>query len=172
MVSHGPHLDTVEGPFAEQTWDFTTPALRWLLDHWLDKRGDRDCPSWRDIDLPSMYKYAPNIVVKDAIDGGRDFRVRYWGTAVTEWLRLDATGKLLSEYFPATGRDRILESHRLALTGDMPVRRWGVSVYPERSYVAFETITLPLANDVGERAHIISMSLYRMINEKSPEPPA
>jgi hypothetical protein len=172
MVSHGPHLDTVEGPFTEQTWDFTTPALRWLLDHWLDKRGDRDCPRWRDIDLPSMYKYAPNIVVKDAIDGGRDFRVRYWGTAVTEWLRLDATGKLLSEYFPAAGRDRILESHRLALTGDMPIRRWGVSVYPERSYVAFETITLPLANDAGERAHIISMSLYRMINEKSPEPPA
>lgn len=171
MVSHGPHLDAVEGPFAEQTWEFTTPALRWLLDHWLDKRGGRDCPRWRDIDLPSMYKHAPNIVVKDAVDGGRDFRVRFWGTAVTEWLRLDATGKLLSEYFPAAGREQILEAHRLALTGDMPIRRWGVSVYPDRSYVAFETITLPLANDAEERAHIISMSLYRMVDEKSPEPP-
>lgn len=163
-ISHGPAMSAVEGPFAEQTWDFTTPALRWLLDHWLEKRGDRDCPRWRDIDLPSMYKYAPNIVVKDAVDGGRDFRVRFWGTAVTEWLRIDATGKLLSEYFPANGRERILESHRQALTGDMPVRRWGISIYPERSYVGFENITLPLANDAGERAHIISMSLYRMID--------
>ena len=118
-----------------------------------------------------MYKHAPNIVVKDAIDGGRDFRVRFWGTAVTEWLRHDATGRLLSDYFPAGGRAQILEAHRLALLGDTPVRRWGVSVYPDRGYVAFETITLSLANDAGERAHIISMSLYRMINEKSPEPP-
>ncbi|MEQ9554649.1 MAG: PAS domain-containing protein [Rhodospirillales bacterium] len=170
MADHGPNLHTVEGPFAEQTWDVTTPALRWLLDHWLEKRGERDCPRWRDIDLPSMYKHAPNIVVKDAIDGGRDFRVRFWGTAVTEWLRHDATGRLLSDYFPAGGRAQILEAHRLALLGDTPVRRWGVSVYPDRGYVAFETITLPLANDAGDRAHILSMSLYRMIDSKSPPP--
>jgi hypothetical protein len=172
MVSHGPHLDSVEGPFSELTWDVTTPKLRWLLDYWLEKRGDRDCPSWHDIDLPAMYKYAPNLVVKDAVDGGRDFRVRFWGTAITEWLRLDATGKLLSEYFPADGRPQILAAHRQALMGDMPVRRWGVSVYPDRGYVAFETLTLPLANDAGERAHIISMSLYRMAESGSLKPPA
>ncbi len=170
MVSHGPHLNAVEGPFSEQTWDVTVPGLRQLLDHWLEKRGERDCPRWRDIDLPAIYKCAPNIVVKDAVEGGRDFRVRFWGTAVTEWLRLDATGKLLSEYFPANGREQILKSHREALMGDTPLRRWGISVYPDRGYVAFETITLPLANDAGARAHIISMSLYRIVDPNSAAP--
>jgi len=167
MAGHGAGIEAVEGPFTEQTWEFTTPELRWMLDHWTEKRGGRRCPRWRDIDLPSIYQHAPKIVVKDAVDGGRDFRVRFWGTEITEWLRFDATGRLLSEYFPAAGRDAVLEAHRLALTGNAPVRRWGISAYPERGYIAFETIELPLENDAGERAHIISMAIYRMIDYRT-----
>ena len=159
-------LEPVEGPFVEQTWEFHAPDLLWMLAYWDQRRGGRPCPRWRDIDLPAIYAYAPKIVVKDAIDGGRDFRVRFWGTDTADWLRFDATGKYLSEYFPAVGRDRILEAHRLALHGDIPVRRTGLSVYPDRSYVTFETIDLPLENDAGERAHIISMSRYGMADPR------
>ncbi|PIW27628.1 MAG: hypothetical protein COW30_09750 [Rhodospirillales bacterium CG15_BIG_FIL_POST_REV_8_21_14_020_66_15] len=169
MAGDGFDLQAVEGPFTEQTWDFTVPEFRWLLDYWVAKRGARPCPRWRDIDLPALYKFAPNIVVKDAVEGGRDFRVRFWGTEITEWLRFDATGRFLSEYFPAAGREGILTAHRMALTGDMPVRRWGVSVYPERNYVAFECIDLPLEDDAGGRAHLLSMCLYRMIAPKAPD---
>lgn len=156
-------LQAVEGPFTEQTWDFTHPDHRWLLDYWNEKRGDRACPRWRDVSLLEMYKVAPKIVVKDAVDGGRDFRIRFWGTEITEWLRFDATGKLQSEYFPAAGLQTILDAHRTALTGDVPVRRWGVSVYPDRSYVAFQSIDLPMADDADARAYILSMSCYEMM---------
>jgi hypothetical protein len=167
MANHGVGLQTVEGPFVEQTWDVTTPELRELLDYWLEVRGDRSCPRWSDFQLPVIYKLAPHIVVKDAVDGGADFRNRFWGTAVTEWLRFDASGQLLSDYFPDAGRDMILDAHRLALHSDKPVRRWGISVYPDRNYVAFETLDLPLENDQGERAHIVSMTLYKMVPARS-----
>lgn len=157
-------LTPVDGPYLEQTWTFERPELKALLDYWMGRRGDRSCPRWRDIELPVIYQHAPHIVVRDAIDGGDDFVNRFWGTQITEWLRFDGTARRLSEYFPKAGLDAILTAHRLALFGDTPVRRWGTSVYPQRDYVAFETIDLPLENDAGERAHILSMSRYRTIN--------
>ena len=171
MSSQSYGLQSIEGPFVEETWEFESADLRWLLGYWNDKRGDRACPAWRDIDLPAIYKYAPKIAVKDAIDGGKDFRIRFWGTEITEWLRFDATGKRHSEYFPEASRAQTLEAHHQALFSDIPIRRWGISVYPERDYVAFETIDLPLTDDDGNRAHIISMSHYRIIQRRFDEPP-
>jgi hypothetical protein len=160
MIDKQIELKAVEGPFVEQTWDFHSPDLQGLLEIWRDLRGTRACPRWRDINLPSLYRQAPNILIKDAIDGGRDFRIRYWGTVITEWLHFDGTGKLISQFYPEAGRAAFLEAHRLALFGETPVRRWGVSVYPSRDYASFEAMDLPLENDAGERAHIMTMTVY------------
>lgn len=170
MNSRSIGLESIEGPFVEETWDFEAADLQWMLNYWREKRGDRTCPRWRDIDLPAIYEYVPKIVVKDAVDGGRDFKVRFWGTEVTEWLQFDGTGKKVGDYFPEASRQITLNAHIRALNSDIPIRRWGVSVYPDRHYVAFETIDLPLENDAGERAHIISMQQYRMLDPKSGTP--
>lgn len=60
----------------------------------------------------------------------------------------------------------MLAAHQLALSGDIPVRRWGTSQYPERDHVSFDTILLPLDNDDGEPAHVMSMAVFR-ITERS-----
>lgn len=149
------------GPFVEQTWEYEAPDLRWMLDYWQERRGDRERPRWRDIDLLAIYKYAPKIVVKDAIDNGADFVVRFWGTEITEWLNFDGTGKRLSDYFPKTDLENILSSHRLGLLGGIPVRRWGISRYPDRDHVAFDTITLSLDGDDDTPAHIITLTTFQ-----------
>ena len=155
-------LTTVEGPYFEQTWDFTDPEFCWMRDYWQEKRGDRPCPRLRDINLPSLFRQAPKIVIKDAIDDGRDFRVRYWGTNVTDWLKFDGSGKLLSDYFPQKSLEQVKKAHLMALNGDIPMHRWGVSTYPNRDFLEFETIDLPLENDEGKRAHILSLHQYRI----------
>lgn len=169
MEFHPSSHQYLEGPFVEQTWEFERPEFRELLDYWKDRRQDRAAPRWRDVDLLAVYRLAPFITVKDALDGGTDFRNRYWGTQVAEWLRFDGTGRRLSDYFPKATLPATLAAHRLALHSDMPVRRWGVSAYPKRDHVAFEVITLALEDDAGNRAHLLSMSHYQTIEPTDAE---
>ncbi|MEQ9681687.1 MAG: hypothetical protein RLO49_03175, partial [Rhodospirillales bacterium] len=55
----------------------------------------------------------------------------------------------------------MLESQRLALTSDLPVRRWGITAYAQPNMPTYEAIDLPLADDDGARAHVLSMYVYR-----------
>jgi hypothetical protein len=153
----------LDGPFAEQTWDYESPDLVWLLDYWNSLRGDLPCPAWSAFDLLSIHKRARFMTVKDATDDGEDFLVRFWGTGLVSVLEYDGTGKRMSEYFPDINASNMLESHQLALRGDVPVRRWGVSQFPNQDYTTFEMIHLPLINDVGERAHVITLTAFKAI---------
>jgi len=160
-------LHSIEGPFFEQTWEFESVDARWMLDYWQTLRGDRLRPAWSDIDLLKIYDHARAMTVKDAVDGGEDFRVRFWGTELTEFLEYDATGKRLSEYYPKSDVASILDTHRLALLGDKPVRRWGNSQYPGRGMAKFEMIHLPLDNNAGEPSHVITLTTFKWAMNKS-----
>lgn len=151
----------VEGPFTEQTWEFKSADARWILDYWNKLRGERPRPKWKDVDLLDIYKIARLMTVKDAIDGGEDFLVRYWGAEITKFLKFEATGKRLSKYYPASDVESALKTHRLALLGDSPVRRWGDSQFPDRGLAKFEMIHLPLDNDAGERAHVMTFTTFK-----------
>lgn len=147
--------------YFEQSREFDAWELRWLLDYWQGLCRDRDCPRLIDVGLPEIVRQAPKIIVRDAIDGGRDFVNRFWGSELRAWLGFDGTGKKVSAYYPAETLKSMLDAHRLALTGDMPVRRWGVTAYPGANMATFEAIDLPLADDLGARAHVLSMYVYR-----------
>ena len=147
--------------FFEQTQSFDAWELRWLLEYWQGLCDGRSCPRLIDVGLPAIVRQAPKIIVRDAIDGGRDFVNRFWGSELRTWLGFDGTGQRISEYFPRHARDAMLESQRLALTSDMPVRRWGVTAYARPNPATYEAIDLPLADDDGARAHVLSMYVYR-----------
>lgn len=147
--------------FFEQTQSFDAWELRWLLEYWQGLCDGPNCPRLIDVGLPAIVRQAPKIIVRDAIDGGRDFVNRFWGSELRSWLGFDGTGQRISEYFPRHACDAMLESQRLALTSDMPVRRWGVTAYPQPNPATYEAIDLPLADDDGARAHVLSMYVYR-----------
>lgn len=147
--------------FFEQTQSFDAWELRWLLEYWQSLCDGPNCPRLVDVGLPAIVRQAPKIIVRDAIDGGRDFVNRFWGSELRTWLGFDGTGQRISEYFPRHAREAMLKSQRLALTSDMPVRRWGVTAYARPNPATYEAIDLPLADDVGARAHVLSMYVYR-----------
>ncbi len=153
-------IQSVDGPFTEPTWDFQSDDVCWLLDYWEKLRGDQPCPRWTDVDLMEIYHSARAMTVKDAVDDGTDFLVRFWGTELTKFLTYDATGKKMSEYYPQSDVENALMAHRLALLGDTPVRRWGDSQFPDRGLAQFEMIHLPLNNDNGERTHVITLTTF------------
>lgn len=147
--------------YFEQSSEFDAWELRWLLDYWQGLCGDRDCPRLIDVGLPEIVRQAPKIIVRDAVDGGRDFVNRFWGSEMRAWLGFDGTGRKLTDYYPAAALKPMLDAHRLALTGDLPVRRWGITAYPKANMATFEAIDLPLADDMNRRAHVLSMYVYR-----------
>jgi len=167
MVEEVLDLQSVDDSLFEQTWEFESDDAQWMLDYWQTTRSDRPRPAWSDIDLLKVYDHARAMTVKDAVNGGEDFLVRFWGTELAEFLEYDATGKLLSEYYPKSDVASILDTHRLALFGDIPVRRCGNSRYPERGMAKFEMIHLPLDNDAGEPSHVITLTTFKWAKNKS-----
>jgi hypothetical protein len=144
----------------EQTENFEAWQLKWLLDYWRSLQVDGACPRLVDIALPAIVRQAPKIAVRDAINGGEDFVNRFWGSELMTWLDYDATDKKLSEYFPKNTLRAMLDSQRLVLSGGRPVRRWGVTAYENAKQATYEAIDVPLADEDGNLAHVLSMYVY------------
>ena len=53
------------------------PNGKRLLSYWTEKRGTRAYPNWNEIELMDMFAIADSMIVKDVIDGGRDFLNRF-----------------------------------------------------------------------------------------------
>ena len=73
--------------------------LRSALDLWQSWCGDRDAPVWADVSLSAFPpKLLPMATVVDVIDGGKDFKYRYWGSELSRLFKREETGVLLSEH--------------------------------------------------------------------------
>lgn len=110
-----------------------------------------------DLELMDLYKIADVLVLRDVIDEGADYRVRYWGSTVTSVLGFDATDTLISDLKPVDMRDIVKARYdETTATG----RSWVVSgklfFVPNKDYKTFETVHLPLWDKNGAVAQIIS----------------
>lgn len=84
-------------PLAADDYDHLSPYLGGFARYWEDRRGGRDIPDRRDIDVLDLKPWLGWLNVLDVIDGGRDFRYRVFGTHHVARLGADVTGKLASE---------------------------------------------------------------------------
>ncbi len=135
--------------------DLRSPVTRSLFEYWLAKRGDRPYPAWSDIRLMDIYKAAPHIVVRDVVDGGREFRCRYAGTGLSGVLGVDGTGQLIAETY-RRGAAAVLTRYQAVLTAGRPFRAVAYVEAVEKNLpTAFESVYLPLAGADGTIGHII-----------------
>ncbi|MEQ8506620.1 MAG: PAS domain-containing protein [Rhodospirillales bacterium] len=98
--------DDDTGPvFGSLVWldpeDITEPDHRLFLDYWNELRGGKFAPAWSDWDwrrIPG--NLIPYCFVVDALDGGTNFKYRFWGTAHADIHGIDYTGKLVTDIIP------------------------------------------------------------------------
>lgn len=85
--------------------------------YWARCRGNAFAPAWDDFRLIEL---PPNIIpfvrVADVIDGGRDFRYRFWGTGLGAVRALDRTGVRLSEIHSPRTPTALAEYRRIVET--------------------------------------------------------
>lgn len=136
--------------------NFRSSITRAMLEYWRGVTGDRAFPGWTDIQLIDIYSLAPHIVVRDVVDGGREFRCRFSGTTTTAVLGIEATGKLISDTYSPRATALILARYRRAMEAAAPVRFVGYVQAVEKNLpTPYEAAYLPLAGPDGSVGHII-----------------
>lgn len=130
-----------------------------LADYWLEKSDASPVvgPQWSQFELMDIYAIAPRVVIKDVINGGAEFRNRYWGTHITDAFHLDATGKITGEYLSAGFAKQGLDLLRMVIQEIRPVRVWGrAEFFSQADHKTFEAAFVPLFGADGKATQVAS----------------
>jgi hypothetical protein len=156
--------------------DFKSDACGVLFAYWREKAAGRTRPAWRDLSLMDIYTIAPFVVVRDVVDGGREFRCRFCGTGMAEVLGFDLTGTTLAERYAPHGVEIMMRRYQAVLELERPLRAVGyIHVVEKNMPTAFESVVLPLDGDDGDGRirHLISVHDLTYVPEPGEvDPPA
>ena len=140
--------------------NFTHAGARALLQLWHQKRGGRAVLKRADIDVFDLRDYLPRIIIYEAVGNPPRFRYRLYGTLVSHYSGRDSTGRFLDEIMsPETSRDY----HEILFwicEGQQPLRTTGTLHYLDRSFVTFESVSLPVSTGGGRVDPVLSAVFY------------
>ena len=100
----------LEGVVLRQLSVPTMPIATALYDLWLDLKGEDEMPARKRFKPGAMKDYLPHLYIVDILEGGRDYRLRLIGTALTDLVGRDMTGSLISEVPETAWRRRVYDS--------------------------------------------------------------
>lgn len=126
---------------------------------WEKARGTRKAPAWKDIDLMSFPALLlPATTVVDVVDGGRDYRYRYWGTGLTQLFGRDETGTFLSQHPVKDSADLRFYQFNQIVAAFAPILSETVFERAEGMLVRKFNLRLPVADTPDTVTKIISLS--------------
>jgi len=141
---------------------FVRPELKQLLSLWHEKRAGRPVPDRADFSPFVLKPYLPRILIYEIVGSAPDrrFRIRLYGTLVSQYSGRDPTGRFVDEVMDATA---YAEFHRaLTWLADeaKPLRATGSYHFIDRSFVHFESITMPLTVGGSQVAQLLNVTYY------------
>lgn len=133
---------------------FQRPELRVLAALWEEKRAGRIAPDRADFSPFVLRPYLPRVLIYEIVDdnGTRRFRIRLYGTLISRYSGRDPTGKFVDEIMTEQAYRDFNNGLSWAADNAKPLRAAGSYYFVDRSFVQFESITLPLT--IGQRGTI------------------
>lgn len=133
---------------------FQRPELRNLAALWDETRAGRIAPDRADFSPFVLRPYLPRVLIYEIVDdrGTRRFRIRLYGTLVSQYSGRDPTGKFVDEIMSEEAYIDFNRGLSWAADNAKPLRAVGSYYFVDRSFVQFESITLPLT--LGQRGVI------------------
>src|SRR5690606_20264618 len=133
---------------------FQRPELRLLAALWGEKRAGRIAPDRADFSPFVLRPYLPRVLIYEIVDdnGTRRFRIRLYGTLVSQYSGRDPTGKFVDEIMTKQAYADFNSGLSWATDNAKPLRAAGTYYFVDRSFVQFESITLPVT--IGQRGDI------------------
>lgn len=132
------------------------------LDLWRAWAGDRAAPTWRDVELYALPSIVlPQTLVVDVVDGGNDFKYRFWGTIYTDHYGADETGLLLSETLGPSFIEATRSQLNAVLERKIPLA-FDVAIRAPRSGIVQTkmNLRLPIMDTPGEVTKIMTATLF------------
>lgn len=145
----------------------THPMTAKLAAYWHGKCEGRSRPERGDIVPREIIQLLPNTVIYDVLEGGADYRVRVFGTALVELVGEERTGMRVSEFGrhcnPPTNADAVrrrwMDSMSAAYATEAPAFVTGLMSSSSRSYITFHGVSCPLGNENGKPAHMLGLMI-------------
>ncbi len=107
--------------------------------------------------MMDLYKIAHSMVVRDVVDRGRDYHIRYWGSEMTEAFGFDGTGKCVRDLVPETLRDSAVALYdEIVATARSFTIVGSVIHVPNKEHKTFEVVDMPLWDVSGNVSNIVS----------------
>jgi len=134
---------------------FRRPELRELAALWDEKRAGRLAPDRGDFSPFVLRPYLPRVLIYEIVhepDGRRRFRIRLYGTLISQYSGRDPTGKFVDEIMTEQAYADFNNGLSWATDNAKPLRAAGSYYFVDRSFVQFESVTLPLT--VGRGDHV------------------
>ena len=147
------------------------PMVSGFGELWEAKRNSRSLPMREDLAFEELAPWFGHVLIMDVIDGGRDFRYRMIGTAITGFLERDYSGRLVSEcdYGKGDGRDKVEDTFRRPLMVGRPVFRSGHVIWAtDRTWRTYDSVHCPLTRDSGETDMTIGVLYFGSIAVPDP----
>ncbi len=141
---------------------FESPLLVDLHRYWLEKRGDRIMPRRADIDPvdPALRPHLGYLVLTDVVEAAR-LRFRLIGSALTEAVGRDSTGRYLDELYSPEDYERMIVAFRWVVAHRASLRIRGDLRHEKHWWVDMESLDLPLSSDGRTVDMIMTRSVLR-----------
>jgi hypothetical protein len=126
---------------------FRSHRLKQLYGYWRSKAPPGRLPARADLDPGDIPQLLPYIFMIDVEHEPRRFRFRLIGTQICTWAGRDVTGWYLDD--PSYGPRGAIISSQYAEVVDrgVPFYTEQPAARPERDYIFYERLVLPLAAD-------------------------
>jgi hypothetical protein len=139
-------------------------AVTRLYAYWVERRGAKTFPSRDDIDPLDFRFVLGRVSLVDVLDAPRRYRYRLVGTAVTDNLGYEMTGKFLDQLPESQMRAYLEQLYGKAVTQRAPVYERDQVNLDGRLWRS-ETIVLPLSSD-GQAINLLM--IYRETDRPRP----
>lgn len=135
--------------------DLAHEQLQFLLSYWKNLSDAEGRVTADEIDPLNMWPALGFVILVDVIEGGEDFRIRVYGSAIAQSVEVDVTGKLISqtpwqgvvmEFFYAVYRAVVIRPEPL-YTEHEPPMDVGVKLW--------HRLMLPLVDGDGEVCRVL-----------------
>lgn len=144
--------------------ELNSDGLISALDLWRRWCAGRDAPVWGDVDLSAFPpKLLPMATVVDVVDGGKDFKYRYWGSDLSRLFKREETGLLLSEHMVnQSGHIRFSQFWEVVVQ-IRPLLFMTIFERVEGVMAEKINLRLPIVDEAGDVDKIISLSVMDRI---------
>ncbi len=126
------------------------------MEYWRTLRGDRQMPSYDDIDPIQIPRHLlPHLELVDVIRQQTPrLRWRLIGTHITAAVNRDATGQYFDEYYAGDVFPAISGPFKWVVENGQPLRWSGTSGFAGMDWQSFECVLFPLSRG-GETVEMI-----------------